>query len=38
LPILIDELRQGGKLKPGMRNMLVGFGVGWSWAGCIWRS
>jgi 3-oxoacyl-[acyl-carrier-protein] synthase-3 len=38
LPILIDELRQGGQLKPGMRNMLVGFGVGWSWAGCIWRS
>jgi 3-oxoacyl-[acyl-carrier-protein] synthase III len=38
LPILIDQLRQGGQLKPGMRNMLVGFGVGWSWAGCIWRS
>ena len=38
LPILIDELRQGGRLRPGMRNMLVGFGVGWSWAGCIWRS
>ena len=38
IPILIDELRQGGRLKPGMRNMLVGFGVGWSWAGCIWRS
>lgn len=38
LPILIDELRQGGQIKPGMKNMLVGFGVGWSWAGCIWRS
>jgi 3-oxoacyl-[acyl-carrier-protein] synthase-3 len=38
LPILIDELRQGGRLQPGMKNMLVGFGVGWSWAGCIWRS
>jgi len=38
IPILIDELRQGGQLRPGMRNMLVGFGVGWSWAGCIWRS
>lgn len=37
LPILIDELRRGGKLRRGMRNMLVGFGVGWSWAGCIWR-
>ena len=38
IPILIDELRQGGQIKPGMRNMLVGFGVGWSWAGCVWRS
>jgi 3-oxoacyl-[acyl-carrier-protein] synthase-3 len=37
IPILIDDLRQAGQLKPGMRNMLVGFGVGWSWAGCIWR-
>jgi 3-oxoacyl-[acyl-carrier-protein] synthase-3 len=37
LPILIDSLRQQGKLNRQMRNMLIGFGVGWSWAGCIWQ-
>jgi 3-oxoacyl-[acyl-carrier-protein] synthase-3 len=37
LPILIDKLRKEGRLKPGTRSMLVGFGVGWSWAGCMWR-
>jgi 3-oxoacyl-[acyl-carrier-protein] synthase-3 len=36
LPILIEDLRTGGLLRPGVRNMLIGFGVGWSWAGCIW--
>ena len=37
LPILIEDLRQSGRLKSGMKNVLVGFGVGWSWAGCVWR-
>ena len=37
LPILIDDFRKNGRLKPGMRNMLIGFGVGWSWAGCVWK-
>jgi 3-oxoacyl-[acyl-carrier-protein] synthase-3 len=37
IPIVIDELRRDGRLKPGTRSMLVGFGVGWSWAGCLWR-
>lgn len=37
IPILIDTLRKDGRLKRGMRSMLVGFGVGWSWAGCIWQ-
>ncbi|HEY2411193.1 MAG TPA: ketoacyl-ACP synthase III [Pirellulaceae bacterium] len=37
IPILIDTLRNDGRLKRGMKNMLVGFGVGWSWAGCMWR-
>lgn len=37
IPILIHDLRRSGELKPGMTTMLVGFGVGWSWAGCIWR-
>ena len=37
IPILIHDLRKSGELKPGMNTMLVGFGVGWSWAGCVWR-
>ncbi|QDU30302.1 3-oxoacyl-[acyl-carrier-protein] synthase 3 [Anatilimnocola aggregata] len=37
LPILIDSLRRSGKLNRQMRNMLIGFGVGWSWAGCVWQ-
>ncbi len=37
IPIMIDELRKDGRLRPGMQNLLVGFGVGWSWAGCAWR-
>lgn len=37
IPILIDHLRREGRLTPGMRNMLIGFGVGWSWAGCVWE-
>ncbi len=38
LPILIHDLRSKGELVPGMQTMLVGFGVGWSWAGCLWRT
>jgi 3-oxoacyl-[acyl-carrier-protein] synthase-3 len=37
IPILIDQLRREGRLTPGMRSMLIGFGVGWSWAGCVWQ-
>ena len=37
IPIVIDELRRTKRLMPGKPNMLIGFGVGWSWAGCIWR-
>jgi 3-oxoacyl-[acyl-carrier-protein] synthase-3 len=37
IPILIDHLRRKKQLAGGMRNMLVGFGVGWSWAGCMWK-
>jgi 3-oxoacyl-[acyl-carrier-protein] synthase-3 len=37
LPVLIDEFRRAGRIRSGERNMLVGFGVGWSWAGCIWQ-
>ncbi len=38
LPILINDLRSSGELVPGMQTMLVGFGVGWSWAGCLWHT
>jgi 3-oxoacyl-[acyl-carrier-protein] synthase-3 len=31
LPILIDELNQAGKLKPGMKLVMAGFGAGLTW-------
>ena len=37
LPILISDLRQEGKIRTGTNTLLIGFGVGWSWAGCVWR-
>lgn len=37
IPIVIHELRSHGRITPEANNMLIGFGVGWSWAGCIWR-
>jgi 3-oxoacyl-[acyl-carrier-protein] synthase-3 len=36
LPIMIHDLRAGGRIRPGTRSMLVGYGVGLSWAGCMW--
>lgn len=36
LPILIYDLRASGQLQPGKRSMLIGYGVGLSWAGCLW--
>lgn len=36
LPILIEEMRVSGRLKASCPNVLIGFGVGWSWAGCVW--
>lgn len=38
LPILIDDLRREEKLVPGRNHLMVGFGVGWSWAGCVWKT
>jgi len=38
LPILIQDLRNEGLVVPGSQNVLVGFGVGWSWAGCMWKA
>ncbi len=37
LPILIERMRIQGKFDAESVNMLVGFGVGLSWAGCLWR-
>lgn len=37
LPILIEQLRRDRQWDSSHANMLVGFGVGWSWAGCMWR-
>ncbi len=37
LPILIKQLRDSGELTRGQKNLLIGFGVGWSWAGCVWQ-
>ena len=36
IPILIDELRKSKTINAGTKSMLIGFGVGWSWAGCVW--
>ncbi|MBS0210787.1 MAG: ketoacyl-ACP synthase III [Planctomycetes bacterium] len=36
LPIMIHDLRAAGRIKPGLRSMLIGYGVGLSWAGCMW--
>lgn len=37
LPILIDQLRKTGRIESESVNMLIGFGVGLSWAGCLWK-
>ena len=37
IPILIQGLRNSGELKPNMKSIMLGFGVGWSWAGCLWQ-
>ncbi|MEL7500276.1 MAG: ketoacyl-ACP synthase III [Planctomycetota bacterium] len=37
LPILIHQMRSRGDMTPEMKNLLIGFGVGWSWAGCLWQ-
>lgn len=37
LPILIEEMRREGAFSPEKMNMLLGFGVGLSWAGAIWQ-
>ena len=38
LPILIEDLRSESVIRAGQNHMLIGFGVGWSWAGCVWKT
>lgn len=37
LPVLIDQLRKTGRIDSESINMLIGFGVGLSWGGCLWK-
>lgn len=37
IPIALKQLADAGKLKPGMRIMLMGFGVGLSWGATVIR-
>lgn len=34
IPVLLDELNKQGKLKPGMKLIMAGFGAGLTWGGC----
>ena len=36
LPVLMNDLRDSSRLRPGKQTLLIGFGVGFSWAGCVW--
>lgn len=36
LPILMRDMRAQGRVKPGTRSLLIGFGVGLSWGACAW--
>jgi 3-oxoacyl-[acyl-carrier-protein] synthase-3 len=36
IPLLMHDLRSSGRLRRGTRSLLAGFGVGFSWAGCLW--
>jgi 3-oxoacyl-[acyl-carrier-protein] synthase-3 len=35
IPIALDAAISAGRIKPGMKIMLAGYGVGLSWSGCI---
>lgn len=35
IPLTLFDMRKKGQLKPGVKLMLLGFGVGYSWAGCL---
>jgi 3-oxoacyl-[acyl-carrier-protein] synthase III len=35
IPLALEQMRDAGALSRGQRLMLLGFGVGYSWAGCL---
>lgn len=35
IPIVLEQMQANGQFKPGQQIMLVGFGVGLSWAACM---
>jgi 3-oxoacyl-[acyl-carrier-protein] synthase III len=35
IPLLLQSLWEKSALRPGMKILLAGFGVGYSWAGCV---
>jgi 3-oxoacyl-[acyl-carrier-protein] synthase-3 len=37
IPILISQLREQKRLSKDQKNILIGFGVGLSWSGCVWK-
>ena len=37
IPILINQLREQNRLTRDRKNILIGFGVGLSWSGCVWK-
>ncbi len=36
IPIIIHQMRADGRVRRGTRSLLAGYGVGFSWAGCLW--
>jgi 3-oxoacyl-[acyl-carrier-protein] synthase-3 len=36
IPIMIARLRQQQRIPLHHHHLVIGFGVGWSWAGCVW--
>lgn len=37
IPIVIQEMRSQQRISRTGKSLIVGFGVGWSWGGCIWQ-
>ena len=34
-PVVREKMRRDGRIRPGIRTLLCGFGVGLSWAACV---